>query len=82
MKHIAIGLLAILLGVCGVIVWWSTFAAVMRGGIPFGLLLFGLVAILSGFRKIVQSEPEEKETAHKKSKAVRKSGKGPVYASE
>lgn len=52
MKHLIAGLVALGLGLWGLIVWWKTFGMVMRGVIPFAILVFGLVAILSGLRRM------------------------------
>lgn len=57
MKHIIAGLVAISLGVWGLIVWWTTFGMVMRGLAPFFLLAFGLIGIASGLRRL---RPREK----------------------
>ena len=54
MRHIAVGFLAVLLGIWGVIVWWKTFGMVMRGLVPFALLTFGLIAILAGWRRAAE----------------------------
>lgn len=52
MKHVIVGFIAIGLAIWGLIVWWATFGIVMRGVIPFCLLVFGLVSIASGLRKV------------------------------
>jgi len=51
MPHLVVGLILSALGIWGVIAWWSWFGLVMRGVVPFCLLLFGLLAILSGCRR-------------------------------
>jgi len=51
MVHLVIGLILAALGIWGVIAWWAWFGLVMRGVVPFCLLLFGLLAILSGCRR-------------------------------
>ncbi len=56
MKHIICGLVAALLGIWGIIVWWQEFGAVMRGIIPFALLAFGIIAMLAGM------QTQERET--------------------
>ena len=56
MQHIIAGLVSAILGILGIVVWWSTFASVMRGVIPFALLIFGLVALLSGSRRVTAPE--------------------------
>lgn len=52
MKHVIIGLISLCLGIGGLIVWFSTFGMVMRGLVPFLLLVGGFVAILSGYRRV------------------------------
>ena len=56
MKYIVVGFVAVILAVSGLIVWWKTFGIVMRGVIPFALLVFGLVSVASGLRRIQSSE--------------------------
>jgi hypothetical protein len=60
MKHLVVGGLVALLGLIGLVFWWPTFGLVMRGVIPFTMLLFGIVAIYSGLRRIsgVKSDNE------------------------
>ncbi len=53
MIHLIMGLVTICLGAWGIIVWWEHFAEVLRGLIPFLLVLVGLAAIGAGFRKAV-----------------------------
>ena len=52
MKHLvgALGLMA--LGLWGMAVWWGSFGLVMRGLVPFALLGFGLVALLSSYNRL------------------------------
>ena len=50
MKHVIVGLVAAGLAIWGLIIWWSTFGLVMRGLVPFFLLVFGLMSIASGLR--------------------------------
>jgi hypothetical protein len=52
MKHLVVGALLSLLGLVGLISWWPAFGLVMRGALPFALLLFGLVGVYSGLRFI------------------------------
>jgi hypothetical protein len=59
MKHLVIGVISAVLGLIGLIVWWKTFGLVMRGVIPFTMLLLGVVAILSGMRRISSGQDSE-----------------------
>ena len=52
MKHIIAGLVAIGLGIWGLVVWWTTFGMVMRGLAPFCLLALGLTSIVAGLRRL------------------------------
>jgi hypothetical protein len=54
MKHLFLGLVLAGLGVWGLIAWWNIFGLVMRGLIPFTLMVLGLVAIFAGYRKGAQ----------------------------
>ena len=56
MKHIIVGFVAIGLAIWGLVVWWTTFGMVMRGLAPFCLLVFGLMGITSGLRKLRSSK--------------------------
>ncbi len=64
MLHVIIGLVFLVLGVFGIISWWSDFGLVLRGLIPFLLLIGGLIAIGSGLSKVnlENSESESEET--------------------
>ncbi len=55
MAHLIVGMILAGLGVWGIINWWNLFGLVMRGVIPFFLLLFGLVAILAATRRVATS---------------------------
>lgn len=52
MKHVIAGVGFIVLGMSGLSAWWVNFGQVMRGLLPFMLLLLGLVAVLSGFSRL------------------------------
>jgi len=61
MKHIIFGLVSALLGIWGIIVWWDEFGEIMRGFIPFVLLVIGIIGILAGLQ--VQKESAKKDDA-------------------
>ena len=44
-----VGTIAIMLGLWGLFVWWSEFGLVLRGLVPFALLIVGLLFIASKF---------------------------------
>ncbi len=59
MQHLVIGLVAIALGIWGLIAWWKSFGMVMRGVVPFCLVVFGLVAVMSGFRRFSSNDEQK-----------------------
>lgn len=61
MKHLFIGLVLAGLGLWGVIAWWNVFGLVMRGVVPFGLLMLGLAAIISGYRRGTEASDKRAE---------------------
>ncbi len=58
MLHVVIGLVFLVLGVMGIISWWVDFGLVLRGLVPFALLVGGLIAMGSG---LVREKWEESE---------------------
>ncbi len=70
MKHLLAGLILSGLGIWGIVSWWDVFGLVMRGVIPFGLLMVGLVAILASFRNV----PQEIRTQHPITNDIHASG--------
>ena len=63
MRHVVVGLVLLVLGVFGIISWWGDFGLVLRGVIPFLLLVWGLVAIGSGLTReeLTDSDDEAEE---------------------
>lgn len=62
MIHLIGGLVTLVLGVWGIIVWWNHFGELLRGLIPLLLVLVGLAAIGAGFRKAIgEAENEDLE---------------------
>ena len=57
-SNIIVGLIAIVLGLLGLLSWWGAFGIVMRGLIPFALIIFGLLTIASKFYQRNKSEDE------------------------
>lgn len=51
MLHMFAGMVMAALGIWGIVAWWDVFGLVMRGVVPFVLLLVGLIALMAGFRK-------------------------------
>ena len=64
MLHVVIGLVLLVLGVFGIISWWTDFGLVLRGLVPFLFLIAGLIAIGSGLirEKLAGSENDSPET--------------------
>lgn len=50
MSHMMGGVIAVILGVMGIIGWWDNFGDFLRGFIPLVLFVGGLVAISTGMR--------------------------------
>lgn len=62
---VAGGLIAIILGVWGLIAWWMPFLEVLKGTIPCFLILGGLITTAAGISEI-KSSLAEKKTEEKK----------------
>lgn len=50
MAHVVGGAIVALLGLVGIIVWWDNFGDFLRGGLPFMLLIVGLIAVNAGLK--------------------------------
>ena len=59
MAHVVAGLILTGLGAWGMVTWWNLFGLVMRGVIPFALLLLGVVAILASCRRLSQQTAQD-----------------------
>jgi hypothetical protein len=46
--HSVFGLICLVLGLLGIIFWWSHFGFVLRGLIPLLLVIIGFIALASG----------------------------------
>ena len=53
MIHLVVGLVTLVLGAWGIIVWWGHFGECLRGLIPILLVFVGLAAIGAGFRRTI-----------------------------
>jgi flagellar biosynthesis/type III secretory pathway M-ring protein FliF/YscJ len=58
-KHVVVGVSALLLGSWGLYVWFDTFGMVMRGLVPILLVVFGLVALLAGYKRVAKPAARE-----------------------
>jgi len=55
MKTLIGGVVAALLGVIGIVVWWPQFLVVLAGTVPIMLLLGGALAIYLGYDELKDS---------------------------
>ncbi|MBW2598581.1 MAG: hypothetical protein JRC53_00875 [Deltaproteobacteria bacterium] len=64
MKVLIGGVIAAVLGLIGLVIWWKPFLDLLAGGIPIILLLGGALAIYVGYDEIMdQIKSKEEETA-------------------
>ena len=56
MTHIIGGIIALLLGIMGIIGWWDSFGDFLRGSVPLVLLIGGLIALATGLQTKKASE--------------------------
>lgn len=64
MLHSVFGLICLILGLLGVVFWWSNFGFVLRGLIPLILIVVGLIAIASTFYRKNQDPVSEEGKEH------------------
>ncbi len=60
------GIIALILGIIGLIAWWSDFLVIIKGGIPLMLILGGALASYLGYeeykdKKAMESISESEE---------------------
>lgn len=60
MAALAGGLAALILGVIGVVIWWSHFLSLLMGGVPIMLILGGALAAYLGFEELKDKKSSEK----------------------
>jgi len=61
---IVIGIIAVLLGLKGLIAWWGDLLTVLRGSIPMIFILGGTIAVIAALSEIrdeISSKRDEKE---------------------
>lgn len=58
MSNIIGALILIVLGFVGLLEWWSDFGTMMRGLVPFALIIFGLLLIGTKYHNQKKSETE------------------------
>jgi len=52
MLHIVVGIIAIVIGLWGIMGNWYMFKDILVTIVPLAVLLFGIVAVLAGIRKM------------------------------
>jgi threonine/homoserine/homoserine lactone efflux protein len=66
MKILLGGIVALILGIVGLIAWWADFLEVLKGVIPILLILGGALAIYLGIEEVrTPSSTKEPETQKK-----------------
>lgn len=68
MKILLGGIVAVIIGVVGLIAWWVNFLAVLKGMIPIVLVLGGALAIYLGIEDVKTTASSQEEEAKKESK--------------
>ncbi|MCK9273776.1 MAG: hypothetical protein M0P57_01680 [Syntrophales bacterium] len=56
------GIIAAVIGLIGLIIWWKPFLIILAGGVPIALLLGGALAIYVGYDELRDQMREKKES--------------------
>jgi hypothetical protein len=56
------GIVALIIGIVGLIGWWADFVLVLKGVIPVFLVLGGALAIYLGIEEVKTESPAKEET--------------------
>ena len=67
MKILVGGIVAVILGAVGLIVWWPEFWQILKGTIPILLIIGGALGIYLGIEEVKTSSSSKKEESEKKS---------------
>ncbi|MBU2497343.1 MAG: hypothetical protein KKE57_00420 [Proteobacteria bacterium] len=59
MMALAGGLIALILGIIGIVVWWGYFLKALMAGVPIMLILGGALAAYLGFEEIKDKRASE-----------------------
>jgi hypothetical protein len=62
MKILLGGIVALIIGIVGLIGWWADFALVLKGVIPVLLVLGGALAIYLGIEEVKTESPAKEGT--------------------
>lgn len=73
MKILLGGIVAVIVGVIGLIAWWTPFLEILKGAVPIILVLGGALAIYLGIEDIktsasIKEEEPKKEEVKKETK--------------
>jgi len=60
------GIIAVVVGLLGIIRWWSLFVKGLQAAVPFFILLVGIIAIAAGISDIKDRIEEQKEKEKQK----------------
>lgn len=69
MKILLGGIVALIIGILGLIIWWGDFLLILKGAVPIILVLGGALAIYLGIEDVKTSSaspPPEEKPAEKK----------------
>ena len=59
MQNIIVGLVAVVLGAFGLINWWAEFGLVLRGLVPFAVIISGFIWIASKYYTQEKTDSDE-----------------------
>ncbi len=57
------GIIAVIVGIAGIVKWWTLFVKGLQAAVPFFILLVGVIAIAAGISDIKDRIEEQKEKA-------------------
>ncbi len=55
------GVLAMILGLIGLIFWWDSFFILLQGALPFLLALGGLISVMAGLSELKAATGEKEK---------------------
>ena len=55
------GIVAVIVGILGIVKWWALFVKGLQAAVPFFILLVGVIAIAAGISDIKDRIEEQKE---------------------